>query len=313
MKKGTTKKIIGLFLILLVVIGISVIAVPNIINTSKQQKEQVSTETTETEEVQEQVSTEITETTETEEVQEQATIELNQTERTLYVGEYTTVKVVNVTGLNSKKATYKSSDEEIATVTKKGVVKGIKAGTADIIVTSKENNKVESKFTVTVNEAPKTEGTARAVIKSDFDISGAYDGGLKDKDGKLYTNMIDYIDAVGLEEFFVDYSEESLANPKTFTTARGIKLGSTKSSVIESYSEISRDMAYKDNKMRKGHMQMLHENWDIVEGHTVTDYVMYMGKDKGATYRIEFVIDQNDKVMGILFENVGGILFENVG
>ena len=52
----------------------------------------------------------------------------------------------------SQKVTWKSSDKSIATVSSKGVVKGIRPGTVKITVKSKKNSKVKKTFKVTVKE-----------------------------------------------------------------------------------------------------------------------------------------------------------------
>lgn len=238
-----------------------------------------------------------------------SSIKLNQTKKTIYVGEYTTVTVAKVTGLKSKSVTYKTSNKKIATVTSKGVVKGIKAGKATITVTSKSNSKVKAKFAVTVKSYPKTGDNARALTKYDFDISGFTGGGITDEaTGKLYTNYIDYYTATkSKDEYIVFYDDGSNedcytdANPKTFTTTRGIKLGSSKKTVLKKYPECFRDMSYKDKNQNKQILNMLHKNWDI-KGHTVKDYVFYNFKYKNDFHSINFIIDQNNKVMGILYD-----------
>lgn len=95
-------------------------------------------------------------------------ITLNQTSKTLVVGKTTTVKVKKVNGLKSKKVSFKSSNKKVASVTSKGVVKGLKAGSATITVTSKENKKVKAKFKVkVVNDFFKTNNaTIKKVGKS---------------------------------------------------------------------------------------------------------------------------------------------------
>lgn len=80
-------------------------------------------------------------------------ITLNATSATIGVGAKTTIKVKKVTPSSASKAvTYKSSNKKIATVSKKGVVTGKKAGTATITVTSTKAKKVTAKFKVTVKK-----------------------------------------------------------------------------------------------------------------------------------------------------------------
>ena len=225
-----------------------------------------------------------------------SSITLNQTKKTIYVGEYTTVKVVKVTGLKSKSVTYKTSNKKIATVTSKGVVKGIKAGKATITVTSKSNSKVKSKFTVTVKEVKR-------MSKSDFDISGFTGGGLTDKaTGKLYTNYIDYIiatnDKIEYGVFYDDGGNEdcySDADPETYATPRGIKLGSSKKTVLSKYPSKHKleDSSYR--KMLEGF-----KDFNTKE-HKAKSFVGYGYLYKHRYYRIHFVFDQNDKLMGIIF------------
>ena len=78
--------------------------------------------------------------------------------KTVYVAKGKTVKLkstVTVTPDKSanKGVTYKSSNKKVATVTNKGVVKGVKTGTAKITVTSKKNTKKSAAITVQVKKA----------------------------------------------------------------------------------------------------------------------------------------------------------------
>lgn len=84
-------------------------------------------------------------------------ITLKATTATVKVGSTTTIKIKNTKGLKNKKVTYKSSNKKIATVTSKGVVKGIKAGTATITITSKEDKSVKAKFKVKVVKKSSTD------------------------------------------------------------------------------------------------------------------------------------------------------------
>ena len=62
------------------------------------------------------------------------------------------IKIKSVTGLKSAAVTYKSDKPSVATVSSSGVVTPLKAGTATITVTSKEDKSVTAKYTVTVKK-----------------------------------------------------------------------------------------------------------------------------------------------------------------
>ncbi len=64
----------------------------------------------------------------------------------------TLTATVAPTNATDKTVTYKSSDATIASVDSKGKVTGVKAGTADITVTTKDGSKT-AKCTVTVTAA----------------------------------------------------------------------------------------------------------------------------------------------------------------
>ena len=79
----------------------------------------------------------------------QQTLKLNASSKTIGKGSTFTLKAT-IKNAKSKKVVWKSSDKEIATVSAKGVVKGIKSGNATITATLKENKKVSKKFKVIV-------------------------------------------------------------------------------------------------------------------------------------------------------------------
>ena len=80
----------------------------------------------------------------------------------------------------SQKVKWKSGDKKIATVSSKGVVKGIKAGTVKITATSAENSKIRKTITITVAPKPVTKITISAKTTK-LDLSGTKSVTLKAK------------------------------------------------------------------------------------------------------------------------------------
>ena len=84
-------------------------------------------------------------------------IKLNAARKTIYNGKSFVLKAtVNPKNAANKAVTYKSSNTRIATVTAKGVVKGIKPGRVNITVTAKDGSKKSAKCTVTVKAQKAT-------------------------------------------------------------------------------------------------------------------------------------------------------------
>ncbi len=87
-------------------------------------------------------------------------IVLNKTKVKLNVGKTFKLKVKKVVPKKANSAvTYKSSKKKIATVNKKGLIKGIREGKAKITVTSKKNKKLKIKVAVTVKGKNKVTPT----------------------------------------------------------------------------------------------------------------------------------------------------------
>lgn len=84
-------------------------------------------------------------------------IKLNAARKTIYNGKSFVLKAtVNPKNAAYKAVTYKSSNTRIATVTSKGVVKGIKPGRVTITVTAKDGSKKAAKCQVTVAQQKAT-------------------------------------------------------------------------------------------------------------------------------------------------------------
>ncbi len=90
-------------------------------------------------------------------------ITLSAAKKSVEVGKKFTLKVKAVTPKNaSKKVTFKTSNKKVATVTKEGVVTGIKAGTAKITAVSAVKKSVQATCSVTV-----TPPTAKSIAVKD--------------------------------------------------------------------------------------------------------------------------------------------------
>ncbi|AKN31469.1 hypothetical protein Ccar_11600 [Clostridium carboxidivorans P7] len=94
----------------------------------------------------------------------------------------------------NKNVTWKSSDETVATVDKDGVVKGVKAGTADITVVSEDNEVLKANCTVTVRAANSldiTNPTLKSKLAAAAGKGSDYTGDLTEDDLAAITGTID--------------------------------------------------------------------------------------------------------------------------
>lgn len=87
-------------------------------------------------------------------------ITLNKTKKTLTAGKTFTLKAtVTPKKATNTKVTYKSSNKKVATVSSKGVIKAVAAGTAKITVKAKDGSGVKAVCTVTVKNAADSNST----------------------------------------------------------------------------------------------------------------------------------------------------------
>lgn len=101
-------------------------------------------------------------------------IKLNAAKKAIYNGKAFTLKAtVNPKNAANKAVTYKSSNTRIATVTAKGVVKGIKPGRVTITVTAKDGSKKSAKCQVTVVQQKATKITISAKKTTTLKKKGA--------------------------------------------------------------------------------------------------------------------------------------------
>lgn len=93
-----------------------------------------------------------------------SSVKLNTTSKTVASGKTTTLKatVKGATGFYNQGVTWKSSNTKVATVSSKGVVKGIAAGQATITATEKGGSK-KATCLITVTEPVKVDKDARTV------------------------------------------------------------------------------------------------------------------------------------------------------
>lgn len=152
-------------------------------------------------------------------------IKLNATKKTIYNGKSFTLKAkVNPKNAANKAVTYKSSNKKIATVTAKGVVKGIKPGKATITVTAKDGSKKSAKCTVTVKAQKATKITINAKKTTTLKKKGA---SVKIKATLSPKNTYNqYVKVTSSKKGIVKLSASKIKSGKT-VTVKALKKGTT--------------------------------------------------------------------------------------
>ena len=152
-------------------------------------------------------------------------IKLNAAKKTIYNGKSFTLKAkVNPKNAANKAVTYKTSNKKIATVTSKGVVKGIKPGKATITVTAKDGSKKSAKCTVTVKAQKATKLKISAKKTTTLKKKGA---SVKIKATLYPSNTYNKLIKVSSsKKGIVKLSASKIKSGKT-VTVKAIKKGST--------------------------------------------------------------------------------------
>jgi uncharacterized protein YjdB len=139
-------------------------------------------------------------------------VKLNKTKVTLYAGEITSLSA-------SVSVNFKSSDNKVATVSKKGLVTAKKAGTATITATSKSNKKITATCKLTVKKAPKTRQITLSYKSGEINVGNTDRILIKSVKG-LSSDKVTYIS-----------SDKSVATVDKDGTITGVSRGSTKITV----------------------------------------------------------------------------------
>ena len=105
--------------------------------------------------------------------------------KTVDVGSMIKLKVKSVKPSNaSKSVTWKTSNKKIATVTNKGIVKGLKEGTVKITATSKVNKKVKKTIKIEVKAVEPATVELNSAKVGDTVLFGSYEQDNKKTNGK---------------------------------------------------------------------------------------------------------------------------------
>lgn len=152
-------------------------------------------------------------------------IKLNAAKKTIYNGKAFTLKAtVNPKNAANKAVTYKTSNKKIATVTAKGVVKGIKPGKATITVTAKDGSKKSAKCIVTVKAQKATKITINAKKTTTLKKKGA---SVKIKATLSPKNTYNqYVKVSSSKKGIVKLSASKIKSGKT-VTVKALKKGTT--------------------------------------------------------------------------------------
>lgn len=152
-------------------------------------------------------------------------IKLNAAKKTIYNGKAFTLKAtVNPKNAANKAVTYKTSNKKIATVTAKGVVKGIKPGKATITVTAKDGSKKSAKCIVTVKAQKATKITINAKKTTTLKKKGA---SVKIKATLSPKNTYNqYVKVTSSKKGIVKLSASKIKSGKT-VTVKALKKGTT--------------------------------------------------------------------------------------
>ena len=177
-----------------------------------------------------------------------------------------------MTGVKASSIKWKSSKPGVATVSKKGIVKGVKAGTANI------TGKYKSlKFTIKVKVVSTTEDTTESKPTTPTSVipsTGLYLGTCANVD--LYITKIDdyyiYLKAINKNSFkvrvdyeYLNFDETTLNNIVSFEVA---------ANNFRIYNDnFSEGAVPKNFKTVTGNVKIYNEDWELIESADLTAYV----------------------------------------
>ena len=117
-------------------------------------------------------------------------VKLNVSSKDIKVGQtYTLTETVSPSDATNKAVTWKSENSSIATVNSDGVIKGIKAGKTNIVVTTKDGNKV-AKCSVKVTAGSNKTTNNSHYVTIEYNANNGQLGPLHNKEITIKNNMI---------------------------------------------------------------------------------------------------------------------------
>lgn len=170
-------------------------------------------------------------------------VKLNKTAVTIDAGKtYTLKATITPKNATNKAVTWKTSNKGVATVTSKGVVKGVKAGTATITATAKDGSKKKASLKVTVKAAstptppgPKPPGPNPPVTEKTLDSIEVTTAPAKIE--YIAGETLDLTGMVVTAKYSDNTTKVVPASEYTTSPAEGTVLASTRRSFSVSYKE----------------------------------------------------------------------------
>lgn len=225
--------------------------------------------------------------------------------------------------------TYASSNEKVATVDEKGVITGVARGTAQIIVTSKENAKVQTMIQVTVKDAVTTKVEVLDKASATLTFSGVGDTLVDDlNDAVKNCNSDlqglkgeDWTATCGNDTYTVKYDGETLTYfkdgnvitnikaavaGKTMTLTAPVRAGKA-NEVIKAAQAIQNKADYANNKAVKATITLTKTNTYTISD-AVIDSRYTTAKINGKAYQVYF----QDNAMYVVGDVTNDTFFKNM-
>lgn len=225
--------------------------------------------------------------------------------------------------------TYASSNEKVATVDEKGVITGVARGTAQIIVTSKENAKVQTMIQVTVKDAVTTKVEVLDKAYATLTFSGVGDTLVDDLNDAVKNCKSDlqglkgedWTATCGNDTYTVKYDGETLTYlkdgnvitdikkavaGKTMTLTAPVRAGKA-NEVIKAAQAIQNKADYANNKAVKATIKLTKTNTYTISD-AVIDSRYTTAKINGTAYQVYF----QDNAMYVVGDVTNDIFFKNM-
>ena len=227
-----------------------------------------------------------------------AAVKLSVTKKTLNVGKSFTLKLKNASG----KVTWKSSKKSVATVTSKGKVKAVAAGTATITAT---NKKKTYKCRVTVKDPSAMKSVKVGPVKLTY--PGSFVTDVAELDGNYVWVAVDSKKAEALTQALTVKLQYTGEEAYDYDTMLGMYEGQISVETMKANYEIlgieaeitNYELSFYESKLGKAIRVTYHVSLEAEGGKTEEDAAIYL-------------IGVNDYILELYAEAVNGGKFETV-